>query len=150
MSLKTVHVCALTFFLLSLFATESFSSTARNIQITCDQWPSRYSFQDFAQDAFRLTDAQTKEEKALALFRFIRMWTSATDGNVPREPALGDTYIDDPLKVMNVYGAHHIKGKKDFEHGPYPVTYGNGVLSSGQIGRYFGHPGHTPLSGQEY
>lgn len=83
---------------------------ASNISVTCDRWPKASSLEAFARDAVRITGAQTSEEKALAIFRFIRMWTSATDGHVPREPALGDNYIDDPLKVLNVYGAHHCDG----------------------------------------
>ncbi|MFP3982476.1 MAG: HEAT repeat domain-containing protein [Desulfurivibrionaceae bacterium] len=86
------------------------AASADNIRVVNSRWPDSSSIQSFARDAVRLMDAETDEEKALAVFRFIRMWSSATTGKVPREPALGDTYIDDPLKVLNVYGAHHCDG----------------------------------------
>ncbi len=81
-----------------------------NIRVVNSRWPDSSSMEAFARDAIRLMEAETDEEKALAIFRFIRMTTSATNGKVPREPALGDKYIDDPLKVLNVYGAHHCDG----------------------------------------
>ena len=91
----------------------SFSTAAANVtgaKIVCDRWPDGSDMKQFALDSIRLMHAKTEEEKAVAIWRFIRMWTAPTDGHVPREPALGDNYIDDPLKVLNVYGAHWCDG----------------------------------------
>jgi HEAT repeat protein len=85
-------------------------SGASQIRIVCNRWPDGSSMNQFSTDAIRLMNAQTNEEKALAVWRFIRMWSARTDGNVPTEPAINDTYIDDPIKVLNVYGAHHCDG----------------------------------------
>lgn len=85
-------------------------SGASKIKVVCNRWPDGSSMSQFSTDAIRLMNAQTNEQKALAVWRFIRMWSAWTDGNVPREPALNDTYIDDPIKVLNVYGAHWCDG----------------------------------------
>ena len=99
-------------FLLALFhiVQDPAFGQASNVRVVCDKWPGSSTIYDFAQDSIRLMGAENNEEKAIALFRFIRMWTSSTDGHIPREPALGDVYIDDPVKVLNVYGAHHCDG----------------------------------------
>ncbi|MFO8032985.1 MAG: HEAT repeat domain-containing protein [Desulfohalobiaceae bacterium] len=81
-----------------------------DIMILNSRWPDSSNMEAFARDAVRIMGAETDQEKVLAVFRFLRMFTTSTDGNVPREPALGDNYIDDPLKVLNVYGAHHCDG----------------------------------------
>jgi hypothetical protein len=83
---------------------------ASDIKIISDRWPDASTINSFVADAIRLTGASTDEEKALAIWRFARMFSSRTDGHIPTEPVLGDTYIDDPLKVLNVYGAHWCDG----------------------------------------
>ncbi|WP_161635979.1 HEAT repeat domain-containing protein [Desulfonatronovibrio hydrogenovorans] len=96
-----------------ILAADPVSASGHQIQgirIVNERWPDPSTMDSFARDAVRLMGAETSEEKALALFYFIRMFTARTDGNVPREPVLGDNYIDDPLKVLNVYGAHHCDG----------------------------------------
>lgn len=110
MMLRIIQVVLLCPALLLGLAGPGFAEQASRIRIVNDRWPDASSLERFAADAVRILDARTEEEKALALFRFIRMFTTRTDGNVPREPALGDTYLDDPLKILNVYGAHHCDG----------------------------------------
>jgi hypothetical protein len=101
-------------FVLVLFnqpdASADATSGASGVKVVCDRWPDGSNMSQFSQDAIRLMKATTNEEKALAVWRFIRMWSAWTDGNNPREPALKDTYIDDPIKVLNVYGAHWCDG----------------------------------------
>jgi len=80
------------------------------IRATNNRWPSSESMKSFAEDAIRLMGAQAEEEKALSVFRFIRMWTSRTNGNPPQERAFGESLTLDPLKVLNVYGAHWCDG----------------------------------------
>ena len=63
-------------------------SGASGVKVVCDRWPDASSMSQFASDAIRLMDAKTNEEKALAVWRFVRMMSSRTDGNSPREPAL--------------------------------------------------------------
>lgn len=108
-------------FLLLLFAAALLGQTdlihgtltttgTSDVKVVCDRWPDASDMGRFASDAIRLMQASTEEQKALAVWRFVRMFSSRTDGNSPREPALGDTYIDDPVKVLNVYGAHWCDG----------------------------------------
>ena len=90
------------------YNTGSFS--AKNLNIVSSNWPDSSNMKQFSLDAIRLMNATTNEEKAQAIFRFIRMFTSKTDGNPPREKTLDNNYIDDPMKVLNVYGAHWCDG----------------------------------------
>jgi len=103
----------LQFVLFSLFQiTEGVcgGGAAGEIGVFNDRWPGALDIRQFSLDSIRLLNAKTEEEKALAIWRFTRMWSSRTDGHVPREPALGSNYIDDPVKVLNVYGAHWCDG----------------------------------------
>lgn len=83
---------------------------AQNIHIVSSQWPDSSDIRQFSLDAIRLMGAETYEEKAVAIWQFIRMWTAYTTGVIPKEPKLGNHYVDDPLKVLNVYGAHWCDG----------------------------------------
>lgn len=91
-------------------ATAATNGLIQDVRIVCNRWPDGTDMQQFASDSIRLMGAETNEEKALAIWRFIRMWTAYTDGHTPTERALGDTYVDDPVKVLNVYGAHWCDG----------------------------------------
>ena len=95
---------------LNAWSSRATLTGAANIKVVCDRWPDGAGMRQFALDAIRLMNAGTDEEKALAIWRFIRMWSSAADGRIPREPALKNMYIDDPVKVLNVYGAHWCDG----------------------------------------
>ena len=83
---------------------------AENINIVSNRWPDSSDIKQFSEDAIRLMNAVSHEEKAIAIWRFIRMFTAYTTGVIPKEPKLGNTYVDDPLKVLNVYGAHWCDG----------------------------------------
>ncbi len=95
----------------------SFESAARNVTVVCDRWPDGSDLRQFGLDAVRLSGAKTEQDKCIAVWRWIRRWTMYTDGNPPTERLHNPTqtrhrngYIDDPLKVLNVYGAHWCDG----------------------------------------
>lgn len=85
---------------------------ASNVLVTCDRWPDASDLRQFARDAIRLADARTPEEEALAVWRWIRRFKVHTDGNAPTEylAQQGTSYVTDPIKVLNVYGAHFCGG----------------------------------------
>lgn len=108
---RRFYILLIAFIVLFVMHTDVLESeTMSEVEIVCNRWPANLSIQQFAKDAIRLEGAESNEEKALAVFRYIRMWTSRTDGKIPRESAFGNDYIDDPLKILNVYGAHHCDG----------------------------------------
>ncbi|MHC4914984.1 MAG: HEAT repeat domain-containing protein [Planctomycetota bacterium] len=80
--------------------------------VTCDRWPDASDLRRFAEDAVRLSGAKTEEEKALAVWRWVRRLKVHTDGNSPAEPIAQErtSYVTDPIKVLNVYGAHFCGG----------------------------------------
>lgn len=92
------------------YADDRPPSGALHVRVVCDRWPDPSNLHRFSLDAIRLMEARTNEEKALAVWRFIRMFSARTDGRNPREPALRNNYIDDPVKVLTVYGAHWCDG----------------------------------------
>lgn len=96
--------------LFSLPCHASSEYQAENINIVSNRWPDSSDIKQFSEDAIRLMNAVSYEEKAIAIWRFIRMFTAYTTGVTPKEPKLGNTYVDDPLKVLNVYGAHNCDG----------------------------------------
>lgn len=112
MSCKYRIISTLTelFLLFLLLANHAAGYQASNINIRSDRWPDCSSMKQFSEDAIRLMEAQSYEEKAIAIWLFIRMLTAYTDGNVPEEPCLDKNYVSDPLKILNVYGAHHCDG----------------------------------------
>ena len=81
---------------------------AQGIHISCDRWPDCSSLEQFGNDAIRLSNARSNEEKAIAVWRFIQQFTEA--GAVPMEPAYENYYILSPLKILNVYGVHWCDG----------------------------------------
>ena len=98
------------FFTFEWAYTQFVFAEIRNLHINCEQWPNNSDMRQFSLDAIRLMDAHSDEEKAKAIWRFIRMWSAYTTGTPPQEPVLGLHYVDDPLKVLNVYGAHWCDG----------------------------------------
>jgi hypothetical protein len=82
---------------------------AEGITISCDRWPDSTSLERFGNDSIRITGARTHEEKAIAVWRYIQHLTAATS-TVPKEPSLGNNYVIDPLKLLNVYGGHWCDG----------------------------------------
>jgi len=83
---------------------------AEGVKVVCDRWPDGSDLRRFGLDAIRLSGAKTEQEKAIAIWRWVRRWTMYTDGNVPTEKALKRSYIDDPVKVLNVYGTQWCDG----------------------------------------
>jgi HEAT repeats len=85
---------------------------ATGVLVTCDRWPDASDLRSFAIDAIRLSGAKTEQEKALAVWRWIRRFKVHTDGNFPCEPLAQKqtSYVTDPIKVLNVYGAHFCGG----------------------------------------
>ena len=81
---------------------------AEDIIVSCDRWPDCSSLERFGNDCVRLAGADTHEEKAIAVWRFIQQCTK--EGLVPKEPAYGRKYILSPLKLLNVYGVHWCDG----------------------------------------
>ena len=82
-SLLFILIVLLIFSCFSL--SESFASNARMITVSCDRWPDCSSLKRFGNDCIRIAGAQTNEEKAIAIWRFIQQCTEA--GSVPKEPA---------------------------------------------------------------
>ena len=82
---------------------------ATSVKVVSDRWVDTSSLRDFGESTARLMDAQTNEEKAIAVWRFIQQCTAVT-GTIPKEPAYGVSYVVDPMKLLNVYGAHWCDG----------------------------------------
>jgi len=84
---------------------------ATGITVVCDRWPDTTDLRNFANDACRLSNADTPQEKALAVWRWTRRIKVHTNGNPPSERlAQTNSYVTDPVKVLNVYGAHFCGG----------------------------------------
>jgi HEAT repeat protein len=87
----------------SVSASQSFGAT--DISVINNRWLDSSTLRQFGESASHLIQAETNEEKAIAVFRAIQQSTMVTT-NVPREPAYDDDYIVNPEKLLNVYGAH--------------------------------------------
>ncbi len=85
---------------------------ATKVTTACDRWPDASDLRRFAEDAVRLSGAKTEQEKALAVWRWTRRLKVHTDGNAPDEKLaqVRTSYVTDPIKVLNVYGAHFCGG----------------------------------------
>ncbi len=81
---------------------------ATNIRVVNARWPDAGSPESFGRDAIRLTGAESEEEQATAVWRFIQQMTEV--GTVPKEPAYGNSYVLSPEKLLNVYGVHWCDG----------------------------------------
>jgi hypothetical protein len=92
-------------------ALECGAPAATDAIVSCDRWPDATDLRWFARDAIRLSGARTPQAKALAVWRWVRRFKVHTDGNPPTEKLL-TRYgrIDDPIKILNVYGAHYCGG----------------------------------------
>ncbi|MFW6157894.1 MAG: HEAT repeat domain-containing protein [Planctomycetota bacterium] len=77
-----------------------------DFKVTCDRWPDGTDLRQFGLDAIRIEGAATNEQKALAVWRWMRRCTMRTNGQSPRE---GRRWVD-ASKILNVYGAHHCGG----------------------------------------
>ena len=82
---------------------------AKDIKITCNRWFDTTSLKAFGQSAIKIMEAKTNEEKAIAVWRAIQQTTVATN-KVPSEPAYHIKYIQNPIKLLNVYGGHWCDG----------------------------------------
>ena len=86
-------------------------SGSKAIKVICDRWPDTSSLKNFGESAAKLMGAQSNEEKAIALWRFIQQCTETKGGRIiAREPAYGINYMLDPIKLLNVYGVHYCDG----------------------------------------
>jgi hypothetical protein len=90
---------------------------ATDVTVVCDRWPDGSDLRQFGLDAIRLSGAKTEHEKCLAVWRWVRRFTMCTDGTPPLEPLDNPRqspnsggYINDPLKQLDVYGAHWCDG----------------------------------------
>jgi hypothetical protein len=88
------------------------SPAATDVTVVCDRWPDGSDLKQFGLDAIRLSGAEGEQEQCIAIWRWVRRWTMYTDGNPPTEKFLEKKkgYIDDPIKVLNVYGTHWCDG----------------------------------------
>ncbi len=88
------------------------SPAATDVTVVCDRWPDGSDLKQFGLDAVRLSGARGEQEQCIAIWRWVRRWTMYTDGNPPTEKFLKKKkgYIDDPIKVLNVYGTHWCDG----------------------------------------
>lgn len=89
---------------------------ATGVTVVCDRWPDGSDLRRFGLDAARLSGAKTDQDRAVAVWRWVRRWKMHTDGNAPTENFTHPTqsakrgYIDDPIKILNVYGTHFCDG----------------------------------------
>jgi len=85
------------------------AEVARNVKVVCDRWVDATSLRTLGQDAIRLENAATPQEKAIAVYRWVKrmLWL----GSAPREYALPNSYVSDPIKIVNVYGYHWCDGQ---------------------------------------
>jgi len=56
-----------------------------DLRVTSDRWPDGTDLRQFGLDACRIEGAKTDEEKALAVWRWMRRCTMRTNGRSPRE-----------------------------------------------------------------
>jgi HEAT repeat protein len=81
---------------------------AEDFKIVNDRWPDASSERTFALDAVRLNGAKTDQDKALAIWQWMRRCTVRMLA-APQEP-IRPSYVDDAVKILNVYGSHHCDG----------------------------------------
>lgn len=82
--------------------------TLTDFKMVNDRWPDASTEKAFAEDVVRLSGAKTDQDKALALWQWIRRVTMKVGDNAPSEPS--GRYVDDPVKILNVFSAHHCDG----------------------------------------
>ncbi|MDD4888500.1 MAG: hypothetical protein PHU85_01090 [Phycisphaerae bacterium] len=78
------------------------------LKIVASNWPDASSLRQFGLDAIRLENAKTDEQKAIAIWRWVRRCTMASAGGPACEP--GNSYLSEPMLILNVYGDHHCDG----------------------------------------
>ncbi len=105
---RMFHKAVFIFFLALPCLAHASDYAATNICVVNDRWPDAGSPESFGRDAIRLASAETEEEQAIAVWRFIQQMTEV--GTVPKEPAYGNFYILSPEKLLNVYGVHWCDG----------------------------------------
>ena len=94
----------------------SLKPAATGVTVVCDRWPDCSDLKQFGLDAARLSEARTDHEKCLAVWQWVRRCTMCTNGTPPLESfkdpiqTRKNGYIDDPIKVLNVYGTHWCDG----------------------------------------
>jgi len=77
------------------------------LKIVNDRWPDASTSAAFARDAVRLSGAETDQAKALAVWQWMRRCTMRLK-TVPHDHR--GRYVDDPLVILNIFGAHHCDG----------------------------------------
>jgi hypothetical protein len=86
---------------------------AADVTVACDRWPDCSDLRRFGRDAIRLDGAETPHDRALAVWRWMRRVKSQTNGQAPTDPfhpERFDAQVNDPIKILNVYGAHWCSG----------------------------------------
>ncbi|MCG3178744.1 MAG: hypothetical protein BIFFINMI_01073 [Phycisphaerae bacterium] len=86
---------------------------ATDLVVTCDRWPDCSDLRRFGEDAVRLSGAKTEQDKALAVWMWLRRVKSQTNGDAPYDPYHPERTVPevyDPIKILNVYGAHWCSG----------------------------------------
>jgi hypothetical protein len=86
---------------------------ATDVFVACDRWPDCSDMRRFGLDAVRLSGARTKHEEALAVWQWMRRVKISTNGEAPTDPFHPErdgAQVNDPVKMLNVYGAHWCSG----------------------------------------
>lgn len=71
-------------------------------RVTCDRWPSHYDAKSWIEDVWRIENARTGEQKALALYKWVRLqqhWGDQCHGGTRGTHALEC----DAIKKLNIY-----------------------------------------------
>ena len=77
--------------------------------ISFDRWPDPLSLETFAADILRLSGAETGEEKAIALYRWVNR-VFRWGGPYSEWTSMGWHGNDDLIKILAVHGAHYCDG----------------------------------------
>jgi HEAT repeat protein len=83
-----------------------FKPAVTDFKVTSGRWPDCTDLKQFGLDAARIEGAKTNEEKALAVWRWMRRCTMRTNGRGPND---NGRWVNSS-KILNVYGAHHCGG----------------------------------------
>ena len=117
---------------LGLMSVNTQAGEARGVKVTNDRTVDASSLESIVRDVFRLSNAKTDDERAIALYEYLH--SAIFHHRYPTEPAPQSV---GPMKVLNAYGwslcgGEHTLLKALFETAGWPV-------------RYVGWEGHTTV-----